>query len=406
METVASTRGPGPLAVVGVSLASLAAGTFCTVGIGALAPELQADLGFSRAELGLLTALVFAGASAASRKAGTLTDSAGPVAVLAGSLVLFAAAFAVVATASAEAVVMAAAFVAGLGYGSVNPPTNVVIAGAMTRRLGFFMSLKQTGVPVGGFLAGLILPAIAVALSWRWAFGFAVLLVLVVAASTVLLRGAAVIQVSGSGDEDAGPGRRERAAIAVYGFVMAGIQWVFLTYFVLYLTDRQGFSLPHAGVALSLATAFSVAGRLFWGWLSDRRGHRVAVLVVASAIAAAALALLATGVGGAAVWPLAAVTGAALVGWNGVFHALLTDRAGPGTLGRLSGEVMALVFAGSVVLPPLIGLASERTDSWSLLWALAAGFVLAAGAVLWAAVREAPPGPDRARAGSTAAPQP
>jgi hypothetical protein len=112
------------------------------------------------------------------------------------------------------------------------------------------------------------------------------------------------------------------------------------------------------------------------------------VLLCASAIAVATLALLAAGVGGAAIWPLAAVTGAALVGWNGVFHALLTYRAGPGAVGRLSGEVMAVVFAGSVVLPPLIGLASEQTDSWTLLWALAAGCVAAAGIVLRAAVRD------------------
>jgi MFS family permease len=278
--------------------------------------------------------------------------------------------------------------VAGLGYGATNPPTNVVVAGTMNRRLGFFMSLKQTGVPLGGFLAGLVLPPIAVALSWRWAFGFAVLVVLVTAASTVLLRGASVLRVSTHGEDYSGPSRRERIVIAVYGFVMAGIQWVFLTYFVLYLTDEQGFSLQLAGIALSLATAFSVAGRLFWGWLSDHRGRYVGVLVSASAIAAVTLALLAAGVGGAAVWPLAAVTGAALVGWNGVFHALLTHRAGPGTIGRLSGEVMSLVFAGSVVLPPLIGLVSERADSWTLLWALAAGFVAAASLVLRATVRD------------------
>jgi MFS family permease len=374
---------------VGVSLAALAAGTFCTVGIGVLAPELQADLGFSRAEIGLLTALVFAGASIASRRAGVLTDSLGPTIVLAGSLVLFAVAFGVAATVPIAGVVLGAAFVAGLGYGGTNPPTNVVIAGSMTSRLGFFMSLKQTGVPLGGFLAGLVLPPIAVALSWHWAFGFGVLVVLAVAASTALLRGANVLRVQARDVDAEGPSRRERLVIAAYGFVMAGIQWVFLTYFVLYLTDDQGFSLQLAGAALSIATVFSVAGRLFWGWLSDRRESRVVVLLTTSGIAVAALALLAAGVGGAAIWPLAAVIGAALVGWNGVFHALLTDRAGSGAIGRLSGEVMALVFAGSVVLPPLIGLASERTDSWTLLWSVAAAFVAAAAIVLRAAVRDA-----------------
>ena len=383
-----SHRVPGAWAVVGVSLGSLAAGTFSTVGIGALAPELQADLDFSRAQIGLLTALVSVGASLVSRRAGRLTDSVGPAPVLGLSLVLFAAAFGVVAAAPTALALMAAVFVAGFGYGGINPPTNVVIAGQMTRRIGFFMSVKQTGVPVGGFLAGLVLPPVALALSWRWAFGLSAAVALAVAASTVLLRGAAVLRVSGAPGGN-GPSRRERAAIGVYGFVMAGAQWVFLAYFVLYLTQRGGWSLRSAGLALSLATASSVGGRLVWGWLSDRLGGRVGVLVAASAIAVGMLALLAVGVEGAGVWPIAAVTGATLVGWNGAFHALIADRAGPGGLGRSSGEVMTLVFGGSVCLPPLLGLVSERLNSWAFLWALAAGLVGVAGLALWGGLRRA-----------------
>ena len=75
---------------------------------------------------------------------------------------------------------------AGLGYGATNPPTNVVVARAMTRRLGFFMGLKQTGVPVGGFLAALVLPR-SRSRFVAFGVGFAVLVVLVTAASTALL---------------------------------------------------------------------------------------------------------------------------------------------------------------------------------------------------------------------------
>jgi MFS family permease len=130
-----------------------------------------------------------------------------------------------------------------------------------------------------------------------------------------------------------------------------------------------------------------VVGRLLWGWISDRRGRRVVVLAGVSLVSAAALALLASGVSAAAVWPLAALAGATLVGWNGVFHALLADRAGAGGIGRLSGQVMALVFLGAVIVPPLLGAASELADSWTLLWALAAALVAAAGALLWLGVR-------------------
>ena len=380
-------RAPGAVPVVGVSLAALAAGTFVSVGIGVLAPELQADFGFSRTGIGVLIALVSVGASLASRRAGKLTDSLGPAPVLAGSLVVLAVASGVAAVAPVAGLLMVAVFFVGLAYGGLSPPTNVVVAGQMSSRLGLLMSLKQTGVPVGGFLAGLVMPPVALALDWRVGFGLAALVAAAVAASTVWLRGASVLRSPGMGGAPATIDRSERLTIAGYGFVMAGTQWVFLTYLVLYLTERQGWSLRTAGLALSVGTASSVAGRLFWGWLSDRPGRRVPALLATSGIAAAMLSLVAGGIGGAALWPVAAATGAALVGWNGVFHALVTDRASSGSLGKVSGEIMSVVFAGSVCLPPLFGLISEQLDSWTLLWALAAGAVALAAIGLWIGVR-------------------
>lgn len=382
---------PGPWAVVGVSLAALAAGTFATIGIGALAPELQDEFGFSRGEIGVLIALVSVGSAVASRRAGTLTDSIGPVKVIAVSLVVFGAATLVAAAAPLAVLFMLAVLVAGLAYGGINPPTNVIVAGRMEGRLGFFMSVKQTGVPVGGFLAGVVLPPIAVWTSWRFAFAFAAVTALAVAGSTAFLQGAAVLRPTGPADVESGPSRRERISMGFYGFVMAGAQWVFVTYLVLYLTDGAGFSLQAAGLVLALAMAVSVAGRLFWGWLSDHPGRRVSSLLGATALALAMLALIAGGIGGAAVWPVAALTGAALVGWNGAYHALIADRAGAGGIGRLSGEMMAVVFAGCVVFPPLLGFLSEALDSWTVLWSATAAAVALAGVGLLAGSRKPAP---------------
>ena len=69
----------------------------------------------------------------------------------------------------------------------------------MQGRLGFFMSVKQTGVTIGGFLSGLVLPALAIWVSWRFAFGAAALVALGVAGSTALLRGAAMLPRWGRG---------------------------------------------------------------------------------------------------------------------------------------------------------------------------------------------------------------
>jgi MFS family permease len=373
-----------------VAVGALAAPSLGAVGFGTLGPALQAEFHFSRTDLGLLTALVFAGASFTSKIAGVLTDSEGPSTVLGGSLLIVALGFSIVAIAPSAPVIMAAAFVAGVGFGGVGAPTNVLIAKGATRRLGLLMSLKQTGVPLGGALSGLILPPLAIALSWRWAFAFVVIVVLSAAVLARQLRNAVVHSGSTNFAQGMSPPIRERVAISMYCFVMVGMQWVFLTYFVLYLVRSRDFSLAHAGLLLTVATASSVAGRLLWGWLSDRSRSRRKVLVIAAAIAATSLALLAVDVPVAALWFLAALTGLALVGWQGVFHAFVADRAGPGATGRLSGEVMTFGFVGSVVLPPLAGFISEQMDSWSLLWALASGAVLAAALLLHAGVVREP----------------
>jgi MFS family permease len=385
------SRDPEAWAVVGVSVAALAAGTFSIVAIGALAPDLKAALGLSRAELGFLTSLVFIGSMISSRRAGKLTDSFGAARVLGLSLAGFGVAMAIAAVAPTAAVFMLAMLAAGIAYGGVNPPTNVVVAGKLMRRLGFFLSLKQSGVPLGGLLAGVVLPPVAVAFGWRWAFGLAVAVCFAAAATTPLLRNAPVLRSRAGRPALAGRGRRHLVAIGTFGFVMSGTQWTFLTYLTLYLTGERGFSLARAGLALALAQGLGAAGRLLWGHLSDAHGRRGRILLTMASLALASLALFASDPGSTAMWPLIAVSGFAIVGWNGAYHALVAERAGPGRVGRASGDALVFVFGGAVVVPPLLGLLADATGSWQPLWAAAAAGVAVAGVTLWAGLRVAAP---------------
>ena len=118
--------------------------------------------------------------------------------------------------------------------------------------------------------------------------------------------------------------------------------------------------------------AASVAGRLVWGWVSDREGWRARSLVAAALLATLGCGLLAADLPDAAIWPIVALTGAALIGWNGAFLGVIADRARRGTVGAASGKVMTIVFGGSVVVPPLFGYISQLADRWDVLWALVA----------------------------------
>ena len=364
-----------------MSVAAIAAGTFVSVSLGVLAPELRDAFGFSRAEVGLLTSLYALGGALSSPLGGRLTDRLGPARVLAGALLLMALATVLGASAPVGAVLMLAAFIAGGGYGGVNPPTNVIVAGRLGDRLGFFLSLKQTGVPLGGFVAGLLLPALAGAAGWRWAFAAGAVGTVLAAGTAHLVRGASVLGGGPAAAEvEARPpaSRIVLATTVAYGFLLAGCQWVMMAYLVLSLHDGRGWSLAEAGGTLSVVTAFSIGGRLAWGWLSDRGASREPTLVGLALASAAGLAVLALEPPRAAVYVVAAVLGASLAAWNGVYHALVVERSGTRTAGRDSGRMLAFLFGGTVVVPPLLGLLSQVTHSWPVLWAVDAALVTAA----------------------------
>lgn len=376
---------PSGRTVLAISLAALGAAAFAGVGIGVLAPDLTTAFGFSRTEIGVVSALVTLGASIASRPMGRLTDRLGPWKVLVFALFGLAAGAALEAAAPNGWVLMAGTLLLGLAYGAVGPPTNVAIAGRLQGGIGFFMSLKQAGMPLGSFLAGLVLPSLAQWLSWRWALGLTGLVALVVAAGSGPLRRTRSIDAAGSplgAGRDSAPPRRTWIALGAFGFLMAGGQWSFLAYLVLYLHDSRGFSHPEAGAVLAVATACSVGGRLLWGWVSDRPGWRARSLMLAAALATLGCGLLALGLPRGVVWPVAALTGSALIGWNGAFLGLIADRAERGTVGHASGTVMTIVFAGAVAVPPLFGYISQATDAWGALWGLTAVCAAVAGIVV------------------------
>lgn len=300
---------------------------------------------------------------------------------------MFTAAVGLLAIAPDRTVLLLAAFFAGIAYGGVNPPTNVVVAGQLSRRLGFFLSLKQSGVPLGGLLAGLALPSVAIASGWRVAVALACAVCAVVAAFTPLLRNARTIY-SAPRRRRRRTTRREVTALSAFGFVMAGSQWVFLTYLVLFLTDQFHFGLALAGVALALAQGLGACARLVWGWLSDFSRSRLTVLLVMAGLQVVALELLAVVPEGALVWPLVALAGITVVGWNGAFYGLVAETAGPGNVGQVSGQALVWIFGGSVVLPPVLGAIADALGSWPPLWAICGGVVAVGAVVLGVGLRQ------------------
>jgi ACS family hexuronate transporter-like MFS transporter len=373
----------------------MATSTFTTLGLGALAPDLRASFDLSTFEIGLLPGLVFLGALAASVPAGHLTDRIGAGRVLTISQLGVAGGVGVAVAASSRWWFLAGIAIAGLGYGAVNPATNVLSTSLVPRRRrALFLSVKQTGVTLGGLAAGAILPRLAERFGWRDAVGvaIAVLFAGALAGLWVSRREAGGWFEPPSAHAHA-PEPESAPAVtvsipgggptALFGFLMSGVQLSLAGYLTVYLVDTRGFSKTTAGLALSVAFAAACLARIAWGWVSDRffTSHAT-TLVLVSTGSAAALVAIAAGVDGPSLWPVIVLIGACSIGWNGVYMALITDAAGYGGLGRATGRGLTAIYGGVAVLPPLFGVVRDVTHSWAAVWIVATCAVVVATAVL------------------------
>jgi len=226
-------------------------------------------------------------------------------------------------------------------------------------------SIKQTGVPVGGALAGALVPGLVLALGWR---GGAVAIGVACLAVAVMIGG-----VRSRYDRELDPrasislrsafasvrlvlGERRLRQMCVTSFVYGGVQITLVTYLVTFLVEGFDKSLIVAGMVMAVSQLMSVIGRVLWGYLADRvLGGRTLLGLLGIGMGLCALAALVA----APDWPLwmlfayAAIFGATAVGWNGVWLAEIARLAPAGRAGTATGGCLFFTFLGVVVTPPL-----------------------------------------------------
>lgn len=133
-----------------------------------LLPFIEEDLLLSKSKLGLLTSLIYLGALISGFPAGLLSNKWGiPVTISVGLLIqsLFTGA---IYFSSSYYLILALLFVAGLGYGTINPVTSHgVVKWFPAEWRATAMAIKQTGFTIGTMAAAATLPALAELIGWR-----------------------------------------------------------------------------------------------------------------------------------------------------------------------------------------------------------------------------------------------
>ncbi|KAA0890654.1 MFS transporter [Pusillimonas sp. ANT_WB101] len=373
-----------------LSAQSLVAMSLLTLPV--VAPAVAQTLGVSPAYVGLYIALAYAAAMFASLTAGGAVRRFGAIRASQAGLVLCAVGL-VLSTLPHVAATAAGALLVGLGYGPITPASSHLLARTTpAHRMSFVFSIKQTGVPLGGVLAGAIVPGLSDFTSWQWAFVIVAVASLVCAASLQPLcaefdADKNPAQRISLGNGLAGPlrlvfSRRSLTVLAAISFLFSISQLSLTTYMVTYLHEDMAMGLVTAGFMLAVAQAAGVAGRLLWGYVSDRFAGPVktlALLALLIVVSAAALPFVTVDSMGLLL-VLLVVFGSCAIGWNGVYLAEVARQAPPGQASIATGGTLSMTFLGVVVGPPLFGLIASASGSYALAYA---SLVVPSGLCLW-----------------------
>ena len=360
-----------------------------------LAPPVFAGLaapafGVNANHIGVFTAVVYAAACLSTGMSGGPVRRYGAIRVSQAALLIGAAGLALLASASIWLGLIGAVFI-GVGYGPMTPASShILIRQTPPARRALVFSIKQTGVPLGGALAGLVVPPLAIPFGWRGA-------ALVIAAVGALLA-VACEPLHKSLDDDADPmaaggshiltainlvlGEPGLRRLALASLAYSAMQLCISAFVVNFLTEHAAMALIAAGVVMAVLQAAGIVGRIVWGWTADRLvSARQALSMLGLAIGATGALLALVG----PAWPMtlvlvvAAALGAVALGWNGVFLAEVARLAPPGSAGMATGGALALTFIGALLGPPAFGAVVDFTGSYRIAFFIAAAAAAISG---------------------------
>lgn len=365
-------------------LAVLTVAAMSTHSVSVLAPEAAPAIGVATTYIGAFVSITFASAMLSGAVTGTFVSRYGAIRVCQVSVLAAAVGMGALALASVPMAVLSAVLL-GIAHGPFNPASaHVLIRVSTPQWRPLIFSIKQTGVPVGGALAGALAPTLVIFIGWK---GAALAVSVVALAVFVLLQ-----PLRRRFDADRNPGHRLSSIsmmtplrlvfshrglrpLALSAFAYAGCQLSVGGFFVVYLTDAVGMPLVRAGLVFASLQIAGVCGRVLLGAVAGRLMSARRILVMLGLLIAVGLVLMALIT---PQWPLvfiiavAVVLGASSLGWNGVNLAEIVARAPEGKISDATGGVQFVMFAGIVVVPPLVGMTVNLIGSYAVAFFLLA----------------------------------
>ena len=400
MSTPAATTPPSAWWSLTVTTAIQAMVSMALLTLPAMAPAVARALAVPSTLVGAYVALCYFAAMLSSLVGGTLVRRLGAIRVSQLGLGLCAVGLALCALPWLPAVALGALCI-GAGYGPITPASSHLLAlTTPAHRMSLVFSIKQTGVPAGGMLAGALVPGLSLWLGWQGT--------LLAVAGVCALCAALAQPLRAALDADRQPaqplalqalfkpigmvlGQPSLRALAACSFLFSAVQVSTTAYMVTYLNESLGMTLLAAGAALSVSQLAGVVGRIAWGAVADRGvGPRNTLMLLATLMMAGSVltALLQPQWPTLLIWAIVALLGASAIGWNGVYLATVARQAPPGQAGVATGGTLLFTFMGVVCGSPAFGALAGASGSYRIAFAaLALPAALALGLLVWRAAQ-------------------
>lgn len=365
------------LTVLGLSVWAYFAIRFTQVVLGPVVPLIIGEFDISRGVIGMALTGMWTAYAVVQLPSGMLADREGERRVIVAALGVTTVAAVGLAVAWSLWLFVVAVVVLGIGAGAYYNPATTLLTREFEAVGGAIGTHR-----VGGQVAGVVAPVVAVATStvygWRVTVGLGGVFAILAAVLFLVFHTPAVPARAGeSGWAVVAPGdlRRliGRSWLWTTAVMMALLEFVNLSlmaFLPTFLVEFSGYSLGRANVFFAGFFAVSALGQPAGGWLSDRIGRDLTIGLLASLGVAGCSGLV---IGGGD-WLVAVLVGCIglAIGATPVLQTRLLDKLAMEDLGRGFGLFRTLYIVGGASGTAVVGSVADIAG-WALAFTLLAG---------------------------------
>ncbi|MFJ4396797.1 MFS transporter [Pseudomonas sp. NPDC089396] len=366
---------------------------FFVQGFGSIALNVKSEMNLTNWQIGTLISAAQLIPLAGLLIAGELLDRYSERFVVGIGTLFVGASLCGAALANSYTELLIALIILGFGYSTAQPGGSKSVSNWFKgSQLGFAMGIRQAGLPLGGAMATLLLPFIAIRYSVQAAFLAGGLIALLGALLFMLLYKTPETQQSTAKKpinlKLAIKSRLSMAShpsmrrIMMSGFSLTASQYAISVFLVLYLHTSLGLESSIAAMMFFVVLGAGIAGRIILAAWSDRckSGRYYPVMTCLGAVTAILILLPFLNTQNLAILSaFMALTGFFAYGWYGPWVAYIAETAPANRKGFALGMAMTANQVSVVLIPPMIGLSRDSLGTYAYGWgalAIASAIVL------------------------------